>query len=442
MQETVWALILGGMFVAMGIASSLFKRLPLSGAMLYLVAGAILGPNGGNVLSLDIVRDATFVRRASEVALLVSLFAIGLRLRLPFVDKLWTLPARLGLLAMVFTVPLIGAVGVWGLGLTWGPALLLGAMLAPTDPVLAHDVQVRDANDLDRVRFSLSGEGGVNDGIAQPFAYLGLALCAGTAAGGASFRDVLTLHNAALVLWGIVGGAGVGALLGFATTHAVAWLRTRYAQALGLEGFFALGLIALSYGLASLADTFAFLAVFAAGVAMRRVEHRATGERTPQDAIGAIDSSDVTATAADPDKAHAFMTESVLAFTVELERIAEMAMMMMVGNLVATMPPLASWHAALLVVALMFVVRPLAVELALIGSCATRMERRMMDWFGIRGIGTVYYLAYALEHGPRAAVRPLAPLALAVVTASVFVHGISATPLMRRYQRADAPRRK
>ncbi|PMS17194.1 cation transporter [Trinickia dabaoshanensis] len=436
MTETVWFLIVGGMLVGMGIASSLFKRLPLTGAMLYLAAGYALGPPGAGILSLDIVSDAARVRLLSEVALLASLFAIGLRLRAPIFASLWTLPVRLGLVAMIVTVPLLALVCSWGLALAWGPAWVLAAMLSPTDPVLAHDVQVRDANDLDTVRFSLSGEGGLNDGVALPFMLIALALCAN---GNTDAPALPTLRLAIGTVWGLAGAIGIGALLGFATTHAVAWLRTRHGQALGLEGFFALGLIELSYGIAQLLHTFGFLAVFAAGVAMRRVEHRATGERSPQDAIGSIDSSDVAATAAHPAKAHAYMAESVLGFTIELERIAEMAMMIIVGNLISTLPaPLVTWRSVALVLALFVVVRPIAVELSLLGSRARAVQRRMMSWFGIRGIGTVYYLAYAIEHGPKRDLAPLAPYALAVVAASVFVHGMSATPLMKRYKRVRA----
>jgi len=436
MRETIWFLIVGGMFVGMGVASSLFKRLPLTGAMLYLAAGFALGPKGGGLLALDITKDAALVRLLTEVALLASLFAIGLRLRAPIFASLWTLPVRLGLLAMLVTVPLLACFGAWGLGLAWGPAWVLAAMLAPTDPVLAHDVQVRDANDLDIVRFALSGEGGLNDGIALPFALIALACCT---AGPGDAHAVPVLRTLAETVWGIVGAIGIGALLSFATTHAIAWLRTRYAQALGLEGFFALGLIELSYGAAQLLHTFGFLAAFAAGVAMRRAEHRATGERSPQDAIGSINSSDVAATAAHPDKAHAYMAESVLGFTIELERIAEMAMMIMVGNLIGTLDaPLVTWRSIALVLALFFVVRPFAVELSLLGSRAQPMERHLMSWFGIRGIGTIYYLAYALEKGKASDIAPLAPYALAVVTASVFVHGVSATPLMRHYRRKRA----
>jgi NhaP-type Na+/H+ or K+/H+ antiporter len=340
---------------------------------------------------------------------------------------------------MLATIALLTLFGVYVLHLGWGPSLLLAAILAPTDPVLAHDVQVHNPGDHDLLRFALSGEGGLNDGVALPFAMLGLAICAAPAS---QAGDVLTFRLAGSMVWGVVGAIAIGSLLGWATTHAVTWLRTRHAQALGLEGFFALGLIELSFGAAQLVHTYGFLAVFAAGVAMRRVEHRASGGVSARKAIGTVDSEDVEATAANPSKAHAYMAESVMGFTIELERIAEVAVMAMVGNVLATLQvPLFTWQTAALTVALFVFVRPVSVELSLLGSNATHTQRRLMSWFGIRGIGSFYYLAYALEQGAASDVTPLVPLTLAVVAASVVVHGVSATPLMNWYRKLRSGQR-
>ncbi|HZZ12697.1 MAG TPA: cation:proton antiporter [Paraburkholderia sp.] len=432
MHETLWFLIIGAVLVFMGLAATTLRRLPISAAMFYLVFGYLLGPPGIGLLNIDIEADAHMLRTVTEIALLVSLFAIGLRLRLGMLEKLWTVPLRLGFLAMLATIPLLTLFNVYVLHLGWGPSLLLAAILAPTDPVLAHDVQVHDPGDHDLLRFALSGEGGLNDGIALPFAVLGLALCA---APGAPAASLLSVGLVADILWGVAGAMAIGGLLGWITTHVVAWLRTRHAQAFGLEGFFALGLIGLSYGSAQLAHTYGFLAVFAAGVAMRRVEHRASGGESPRQVIGTVDSEDVDATAANPSKAHAYMTESVLGFTIELERIAEMAVMAMVGNVLATLhAPLVTWQSIALAAALFVIVRPLSVEVSLLGSSATHTQRRLMSWFGIRGIGSFYYLTYALENGAAADVQPLVPLTLAVVAASVVIHGVSATPLMNWYR--------
>jgi len=434
MHETLWYLIVGAVLMGMGVATSALRHLPLSSAMIYLVLGVLLGPAGAGLLDLDLERDARLLREIVEIALLVSLFAIGLRLRVPLNDPLWRVPCRLGLVAMGLTVPLLAACAMLVLGLDLGPALLLAAILAPTDPVLAHDVQVHDPGDRDLVRFALSGEGGLNDGIALPFALAGLALCG--APGTTHGLPPLSGAFALTALWGIAGGAAIGGGLGWITTKTIGWLRTRHAQALGLEGFFALALIVLSFGAAQFAHTFGFIAAFAAGVAMRRVEHRASGDRAPRDVIGKIDSSDVVATEKHPEKAHAYMAESVLGFTIELERIAEALVMTMIGSVLMKLPgPLLTWGVASLVVVLFVAVRPLAVLATLTGSRATLAQRRLMAWFGIRGIGSFYYLLFALEHGPAGTVRSLAAPVLAVVSASVIAHGISATPLMNWYHR-------
>lgn len=435
MIETIWFLVVGGVLIFMGLASSTFRRLPISTAMCYLAIGFALGPAAANLLSLDLATDATVLRRITEVAMLASLFAIGLRLRVPPTDRIWILPVRLGLVAMVLTVLALTVFCVYVLGLGWGPALLLAAMLAPTDPVLAHDVQVETPGDIDLLRFSLTGEGGLNDGIALPFALLGIAVCRFEA----TPSEALHWDFALQAVWGIAGALASGWLLGALSVRLVAYLRTRHGQALGPEGFYALGLIALSYGVAELLHTYAFLAVFAAGLAMRRVEQKASGDKTPRQAVGKIDADDVGAAAADPERAHPFVAERVHGFTIELERIAEVAIMLMVGALLATMwRDLFTWKAAALITALFLVLRPAAVELSLIGSNAVGTQRRLISWFGIRGVGSFYYLLYALEHAPRDIATPLVPLVIATIAASVVVHGITATPLMNRYQRWSA----
>ncbi len=191
----------------------------------------------------------------------------------------------------------------------------------------------------------------------------------------------------------------------------------------------------IAFGVAQYAQTFGFLAVFAAGVAMRRVEHRASGPSAPREVIGTIDSTDVSATERDPAKAHAYMAESVLGFTIELERIAEAVVMTLVGGALATLSLAAfSWPMLALAAALVLLIRPLAVALSLVRSPTTATQRRLIGWFGIRGIGSFYYLLFAIERRPDAAL-PLVPVVLGIVTLSVIVHGMSATPLMNWYHR-------
>jgi len=167
---------MGVLLITMVLSGTLLNRLPMSNAMLYLAAGFALGPAGWAGVMLNPLTHAHFLERVAEVAVLISLFSVGLKLGLPLSNRDWLLPLRLAFVSMTLTVVLIAVAGVLLLGLPPGAAILLGAILAPTDPVLATAVQVESSGDRDRLRFSLTGEGGLNDGTAFPFVMLGLGL--------------------------------------------------------------------------------------------------------------------------------------------------------------------------------------------------------------------------------------------------------------------------
>lgn len=210
MSFAIWALIVGVLLTTMALSGTSLKRLPLSTAMLYLAAGFALGPAGWSLMSPDPLTYAVILERVTELAVLISLFAVGLKLGLPLSDKGWRLPVRLATVSMTITVALIAAIGMLGLGLSPGAAVLLGAILAPTDQVLASDVQVVEAGDRDRLRFSLTGEGGFNDGAAFPFVMLGLGLLGLHDLGTGGWRWL-----AVDVLWAIAGAYMMQAVQGF-----------------------------------------------------------------------------------------------------------------------------------------------------------------------------------------------------------------------------------
>src|SRR5687768_12807048 len=169
----VWFVIAGALLVGIALTGSVLKRLPLTAAMFYLAAGVALGPWGAGLLHIDALRDAELLERFTEVTVIISLFTAGLKLRLPGSDRRWRPAILLASFAMLLTVAAIAAFAVLVLGLPLSAAVLLGAILAPTDPVLASDVQVEHAGDAEPLRFSLTGEAGLNDGTAFPFVMLG-----------------------------------------------------------------------------------------------------------------------------------------------------------------------------------------------------------------------------------------------------------------------------
>lgn len=411
----------------MGLMGSIWHRLPLSPAMLYLPIGFALGPSGIGLVALDPFENADTLTLLTEIALLISLFTVGLKLRVPLTDAIWRLPLRLGILGMLLTSGLVAAIGVFVLELPLALSVLLGAILSPTDPVLASDVQIKDAGDRDRLRFSLSGEGGMNDGTAYPVVMFGLFLM-----GVPEGREHGSLWSIASAAWGIVGGFLAGFLLGRGVVGLALHLRQRYHKALGMEEFLTLGLIAASYGIAHLIHGVGFIAVFAAGVAMRGIEHEASGSRQPAKVIGAVPADDEPAVATDPDKAPAYMAETILGFNQQVEHIAEFVMVLLLGIMLSAIP--FRWDGVLLAALLFLIVRPVSVVVSLAGERVRRSQRWLMGWFGIRGIGSLYYLMYVLQYEwPQEQKQVLVSLVLTTVTISVLVHGISATPLMDHY---------
>jgi NhaP-type Na+/H+ or K+/H+ antiporter len=426
-MSTVWFVITGALLIGMALAGSVLKRLPLTASMFYLAAGALLGPWGAGLLHVDALEHASALERLTEIAVIISLFTAGLKLRLPLSDPRWRTPLLLATATMVLTIGGIAAIAVAAAGLPLGPALLLGALLAPTDPVLASDVQVAHEHDAEPLRFSLTGEAGLNDGSAFPFVMLGLGLVGAHEMGAYGWRWV-----AIDVAWAVCAGVGIGTLCGAGIGKLVLYLRSVHREAVGLDEFLALGLIALSYGLALLVNSFGFLAVFAAGVSVRRIERQHSEVAPPADVVETGRSTEEQAT--DPGTAPAYMARAVLSFNEQLERLGAFAVVVVVGAMLVNIqaPRLGLW----LCLGLFLVIRPLATMLTLAATPLSRSQRVFIAWFGIRGVGSVYYLAYALTHGVAGPTGlMLADATLVVVAASIVLHGVSVTPLMDQYSR-------
>ena len=431
-------LIIGLLLIVMTMGSSFVSRLPLSAAMLYLGAGVAIGPLGLGLVQLDALENRVLLERVTEIAVLISLFTAGMKLELPLHDKRWRIPIQLATLSMVLTVAAVTALGVYGLGLSLGASVLLGAILAPTDPVLASDVQVSDPSDRDRLRFGLTGEGGLNDGTAFPFVMLGLGLLGVHELGENGWRW-WTID----VFWSVIGGLGIGYLLGTLVGGAIIYLRVRHKEALRSDEFIALGLVALTYGVALLCHTYGFLAVFAAGLALRRIDDRkavTTAQQTSEKSDFGADLSADEKAASGPE-AQANLMNSVQRFNSQLESFIEVGIVLAVGVLLATVK--FEWDVLWFVPVLFLLIRPIAVCIGLAGTRLKVSQRNLISWFGIRGIGSLYYLLYAINQGiePELA-EQLLSITLAVVVASVVAHGISVTPLMTHYEKRKAIKQK
>lgn len=415
MTLTVALIGLGLVLVGMALAEDHLRRQPLSAALVYLCIGwaiAAFGPPGARI---DFERDAELLLPLAEWAVLISLFAIGLRLRVPPTLHGWRIAVVLASAGMVASVALAALGASWLLALPWPAALLLGAILAPTDPVLATEVKIRTHDDADSVRLALTAEGALNDGTAFPAVMLALGLL-GVHEIGRNGLDWLWRD----LLWSVAGGLAIG-WFGGRILGSLLLAQMRRGHVLHYDELLFLGTMALAYGAARASGTTAFLVVFAAGVALI---HRST---------------QVRATTHNPADSEQLLAR-LRSFGERLERLVEVLMVLLIGAAMHAV----QWRWQMLAFALLMicVVRPLAVLAVIRTRSLPPAQRRLIAWFGIRGVGSLYYLLFALDHGVGGALgRDLVSAALLTIALSIFAHGVSATPLMNWYQRWGGRRR-
>lgn len=442
-----WMAATGVLLLGMSLAAGWIRPLPLTQFALYLVVGIAAGPWGLHLLAVDFLTDARWLERLTEVALVISLFAGGLKLRVPWRSRSWRVARRLAFPAMALSVGGTVLAAHLLLGLEWPLALLLAAMLAPTDPVLASTIAVDNAADHDGLRVALSGEAGMNDGSAMPFLLLSLAWLHGP-------LSLQALGHWALLelLWGVGAGIALGFALGWLVgrlgTHLVGMGRDP-----GPGALLTAGLIALTYAAAEAIGALGFLAVFAAGVGMRRVEVGVVQEhphprlhrerdvtRTPPAEFVVRPALDGGIDRDEPVEAVGHLVAEALTFGSVMEHLLGPLLVLLLGIALAN-----HWQPrALPLAAVLFVlVRPAATWLTTGGMRLNWRRRLLFGWLGIRGIGGLNYLAYALTHGlDGAAARLVAGVAVTTITLSVVVHGFSAQPLLAWRHRRLAHRRR
>jgi sodium/hydrogen antiporter len=398
-------------FLAAGAGALLAAALPrvLSGRafsmpLVFLGAGLLLFALPLGLPRPDPLAYQTWVEHTTEAVVIISLMGAGLALNRPVGWRAWRSTWRLLAIAMPLTVAGIAGVAYGVLGWPLAAALLIGAVLAPTDPVLASDVQVGEPTDdpeaEDEVRFALTSEAGLNDSLAFPFVYAAIALA--ITGGGTSWFGGWLLDE---VLYKIGAGVAIGFVVGrilAALFFRAPGQRLRLAE--HAEGFVAVAATFLTYGVAEVAQAYGFIAVFVAACTIRAAE-----------------------------RDHGYH-QVLHGFIEQVERLAVAWLLLLVGGaLVTGSVGEFRWSSVIVAVAVVFIIRPLAAWLSLLGGRTGWRERLAISFFGIRGIGSLYYLAYAL--GAASFVVPereLWTVVLATVVLSVAVHGITATPIMNR----------
>jgi sodium/hydrogen antiporter len=445
-----WMALAGALLLFMALSSAYLRNLPISTSAIYLALGLAIGPLGFDWLQIDLREDIGWFERLTEVAIIVALFVGGLKLRLPLKDPAWIAARRLGVPIMLATIAGVALSSMLLFDFDPASALLLGAVLAPTDPVLAGTVKVNSAADHDRMRYGLSGEAGLNDGMAFPFVIL--ALLWAQHGGPGEWIGQWALRR---LLWAVPAGLLLGFFLGRSVGRLAIWLRSHQQDTGAPSDFLALALIALSYVGAELIGAWGFLATFAAGVGLRHAEVHVIKQTPPpndrlrkpsrseqrssdpaphppaEELVGAsVEAEELK----EPAVAAGVLVAETISFGDTAERLLEVLLVVLVGILVAS-----HWDARAVPLALLLflIIRPLATSLLLTGTPTTGMQRWLMGWFGIRGIGSLYYLSYSVHQGlSGSAAADIARLTISVVALSILLHGITAAPLLSRYEKA------
>lgn len=441
-----WTAATGGLLLLMTLASGWISRGPVTTFALYLAAGIICGPWVLDLLKVDIAAHAEATKNITEIAMAASLFITGLKLRLPLRSQGWRMGLRLAFPGMLLTVAGVTLAAHYLTGLSWPLSLAFGAIVAPTDPVLASLISVNDARDDDNLRVSLSSEAGMNDGTALPLLMLAVMLL--TTQSDFTLADFG--HWALIdVVWAMIGGLGIGFLLGRFVGQYITHLRHAH-QDVAPNDFLALALIALSYTAAQALDASGFLAAFAAGVGLRRAEMRVI-YRQPADDFKDSENRPPAEVLVNPHIRHGegetnpastvgLVVGDALSFGDTVERLFAAGIIIVLGVTLAH-----HWDPqGLLMAGVLFVViRPVSVWIATTGMKAPRGQRLMIGWLGIRGIGSINYIAWAYTHGIAGdEVTRMANMALTLIVASVVIHGMSVTPLLNWRQAKIAARQK
>jgi len=395
-------------FAAIGALSHEHER-AFSASIIYLGLGALaaLVIQLAGVDWIDPIADESLIERLTELAVIIALFGTGLKLDRPLNRESWGGVARLLVFAMPLTIAAVTLFGTQVMGLSLGAAIVLGAMLAPTDPVLAGDIGVGPPGDEDEhePNFSITGEAGLNDGLALPFLFLGLFV----ADEGGS--DWLGEWLVADVLYAIGVAVAIGAAIGYGTGALAVRLRDRRLLAQAFDPWLAIPTVLLLYGVTEVAGAYGFVAAFVGGVAFRRYEHG--HEHNKRIHEGA---------------------ESV-------EKFGELAVVLVVGSMLTLdgleAPGLSGW---LLVPVLLLAIRPLAVAISMLRSGTPASERAFVAWFGVRGVGSLYYAAIAVGAGVLAPdeIVTIVWTVIVCVGVSLVVHGVTAAPFARRWLPPEA----
>ena len=394
--------VLGIGCLGMAWMPALAKKAYISYSIIYVLFGFVLYSFIDGLPEADPMKEENITMRLTEMVVIVSLMGTGLKTNEPFSFKRWSVPLKLVSITMLLSIIFTTLLGCYWLGLTFPSALLIGAALAPTDPVLASDVQIaspQEKSDSD-VRFSLTAEGGLNDGMAFPFTWLAIALATSAFSG-----DLIKSWFIENFLLKIILGVTSGIVLGKAMTYLVFKLPGKAKLTTFGDGFVALSATLLVYGVTEILHGYGFIAVFVAAITLRSVEM--------------------------DHEYHVKLHE----FTDQIERILVAIVLILFGGSIADgiLSPL-TWKLGVFAAVAILFIRPLCAYFSLFGTRLDKREKSVISFFGIKGVGSLYYLSFALNEAKFKNTPELWAVVSLIILFSILIHGITATKAMQKIE--------
>lgn len=385
--------------LAYWLPSYLSGREPAASGLLILGGLMVFGLLPGVPEALSPLDRPGLWELASELAVIIALFGTGIRLDRVYDLVKWSPVARLLILAMPMCLLAVTAGGL-AVGMTLAGAVLLAAVLVPTDPVLANDVQVGPPLEGKEhpIRFTLTTEAGLNDGLAFPFVYLGIFLVASEGSPADWLWEWFGLYVVYKIAVGAIAGMATGWLLG----KVLFALPADNPLAKTSSGVVALAGVLLTYGATELIEGYGFIAAFAMGLVLRRMESE--------------------------HEYHARLHS----FSEALEHSLTAILLVLLGGALPALWPYLSWSSALLSCALIFLIRPVAGMLSLVRTELKLQERMIVSFYGVRGLGSIYYLAYAGGQLDLVNEGELWAIVGFTILLSTLVHGFTASAVLSR----------
>lgn len=391
--------IIGFAALAMAWVPTLLEKSFFSYPILFLALGAIICLMPLGLPLPDPLWHESYAVHLTELSVIISLMGTGLKIRRKFNWHNWKIPFLLVTVTMLLSITILAALGWWLLALAPAAAVLLGAVMAPTDPVLAEQVKVGPPNNKeeDDVRFSLTAEAGLNDGMAFPFTWLAIVVAVAAGTNEPWFIEWLLRD----LIYRILAGVGVGYLIGRGLAYLIFYLPRKVAFPKTRDGFVGLSATLVSYGVTEMIGGYGFMAVFFTALTLSSYEEE--------------------------NEYHTEMHDFVL----QVERIIMVVLLILFGgSLVSGLLDHLTWNDVFISLAFLFVIRPLTSLVAIYNVSCSWREKMAISFFGIRGIGSFFYLAFALSKIDFVDADRLWSIVGFIVMVSIILHGVTASRVM------------